>query len=81
MSASDRIAELEQRVAELATRAETADANLALLIGLVAGATSGAPALDAKAILAAHASAGWTATIFERYSEGVETMRKARQAR
>ena len=77
MNPNDKIDRLEKELAALRLAAERADAHMALIIGMLCKQANLSVNLEASAILEANAGSGWLATIFERITEGQETIVRA----
>ena len=71
--------ELKAEVAELRSRAQMADANLAFMIGILIELSKHNIAVDLHAVIAASASDGWSDILLERMSAGQESIKRARK--
>lgn len=74
----DEIAALRAEIAELRHQAESADATIAFVLGMLIAKSPGVP-IDMKpeGLLAAALNPGWTSTIVAQISAGREVIRSA----
>lgn len=69
-SLEERIEKLEALVADLREQCQKSDEGLALLVGIVCGATGVRMTVGIDAILTAAQQSGWQGSVLERFTEG-----------
>ena len=76
----ERLQQLETEITDLRLACQTADANLALLIGILSATLQPRIKIEPSAIFSAIQSPGWSATLLERFCAGQEMIQQAHQA-